>query len=118
MGGCRYANRLQIRLQLLEAFLIDVADDELHAFSGKRKRGGAADAASGSSDDRDSAGQVLPPWPGAAPGVQPADAGEWSELDVIVISAGPDEEVETLFNGDGITPTDDDVIYTVSAGSH
>ena len=37
--------------------------------------------------------------------------------DVIVLSAGPDEEIDTDFDDDGVTPGDDDIIYTMSANS-
>ena len=39
------------------------------------------------------------------------------EEDVLVLSAGPDEEVDTEYDVDGNTPGDDDVIYTISANS-
>jgi len=39
------------------------------------------------------------------------------EEDVVVISAGPDEEIDTDFDVDGLTPGDDDIIYTLSANS-
>ena len=37
--------------------------------------------------------------------------------DVVVLSAGPDEEIDTLFAVDGLTPGDDDILYTVSGNS-
>lgn len=37
--------------------------------------------------------------------------------DVIVLSAGPDEEIETPFARDGVTPGDDDIVYVVAHGS-
>ena len=37
--------------------------------------------------------------------------------DVIVHCAGPDEEVDTDFDVDGLAPGDDDIIYTLSANS-
>ncbi len=37
--------------------------------------------------------------------------------DVVVHCAGPDEEVDTDFDVDGLTPGDDDIIYTFSANS-
>jgi hypothetical protein len=37
--------------------------------------------------------------------------------DVAVISAGPDEEVDSSFIVDGVTPSDDDVICVVSSNS-
>jgi len=42
--------------------------------------------------------------------------GGW-EYDCVVLSAGPDEEIDTLFAVDGLTPGDDDIIYTVSGNS-
>ena len=38
-------------------------------------------------------------------------------FDVVVLSAGPDEEVDTKFAVDGLTPGDDDILYTLSANS-
>ncbi len=37
--------------------------------------------------------------------------------DVLIFCAGPDEEVDTDFDVDGLTPGDDDIIYTMSANS-
>ena len=37
--------------------------------------------------------------------------------DTVVLSAGPDEEVDSAFSADGLTPGDDDLIYTLSANS-
>jgi len=37
--------------------------------------------------------------------------------DTVVMSAGPDEEIDTDFDVDGLTPGDDDILYTVSANS-
>jgi len=37
--------------------------------------------------------------------------------DVVVLSAGPDEEIDSEFEQDGLTPGDDDILYTVSANS-
>ena len=37
--------------------------------------------------------------------------------DCVVLSAGPDEEVDTPFAVDGLTPGDDDLLYTLSANS-
>ncbi len=37
--------------------------------------------------------------------------------DVVILSAGPDEEVDTDFDVDGLTLGDDDVIHTMSASS-
>jgi hypothetical protein len=37
--------------------------------------------------------------------------------DCVVISAGPDEEIDTAYARDGLTPGDDDIIYTVSGNS-
>jgi len=45
------------------------------------------------------------------------DAGNGYEEDVVVLTAGPDEEVDTDFNVDGLTPGDDDLIITLSANS-
>ena len=39
------------------------------------------------------------------------------ESDCIVLSAGPDEEVDTRWSVDGLTPGDDDMLYSVSANS-
>ena len=39
------------------------------------------------------------------------------ESAVVVLSAGPDEETDTLWNVDGLTPGDDDILYTVSGNS-
>ena len=33
--------------------------------------------------------------------------------DVIVLSTGPDEQIDTAFEADGITPGDDDIIVVV-----
>ncbi len=37
--------------------------------------------------------------------------------DVVVLSAGPDEEIDSAWAADGLTPGDDDLLYTVSANS-
>jgi len=37
--------------------------------------------------------------------------------DVVILSAGPDEEVDTRYDVDGLTPGDDDILYTLSANS-
>ena len=37
--------------------------------------------------------------------------------DTIVLCAGSDEEVDTAFAVDGLTPGDDDIIYTLSGNS-
>lgn len=37
--------------------------------------------------------------------------------DCIVLSAGPDEETDTAYYADGITPGDDDILYTVSGNA-
>ena len=37
--------------------------------------------------------------------------------DVVVLSAGPDEEIDTRFSVDGLTAGDDDILYTVSGNS-
>jgi len=37
--------------------------------------------------------------------------------DVIVMTAGPDEEIDTWFEQDGLTPGDDDIAYVVSGNS-
>jgi len=39
------------------------------------------------------------------------------EEDTVVITAGPDEEIDTDFEVDGLTPGDDDILYTLSANS-
>ena len=50
-----------------------------------------------------------------------ADSGTFDEagyiFDVFVLSAGPDEEVDTPFSIDGVAPGDDDIIRVVSGGS-
>jgi len=46
-----------------------------------------------------------------------ANAGAGYESDTVVLSAGPDEEVDTLWAVDGLTPGDDDLIYTISGNS-
>jgi type II secretory pathway pseudopilin PulG len=43
--------------------------------------------------------------------------GNGYEQDVVVLSAGPDEEIDTDFNIDGITPGDDDILVTISSNS-
>ncbi len=45
----------------------------------------------------------------------PTDNG-WMN-DCVVISAGPDEEIDTVAVTDGLTPGDDDILYTVSGNS-
>ena len=42
--------------------------------------------------------------------------GGW-EFDCVVLSAGPDEEIDTDFDVDGLTPGDDDIQYTISGNS-
>ena len=37
--------------------------------------------------------------------------------DTVVLSAGPDEEVDSLFAVDGLVPGDDDILYTISGNS-
>ena len=37
--------------------------------------------------------------------------------DCVVLSAGPDGEVDTFYSVDGLTPGDDDILYTLSANS-
>ncbi|HXH25966.1 MAG TPA: hypothetical protein VNI78_11990 [Vicinamibacterales bacterium] len=49
---------------------------------------------------------------GIGGGFGPAD---YPRLDVFVLSAGPDEEIDTPFAQDGAVPGDDDFIYVVSA---
>ena len=44
------------------------------------------------------------------------DSCGW-ENDVVVLSAGPDEEIDTGFAVDGLTPGDDDILYTLSGNS-
>lgn len=41
--------------------------------------------------------------------------GDLPRLDVFVLSAGPDEEIDTQFDQDGAVPGDDDFIYIVSS---
>jgi len=43
--------------------------------------------------------------------------GAGYEYDVVMLSAGPDEEVDTRWAVDGLTPGDDDLLITVSANS-
>jgi len=50
------------------------------------------------------------------PGTTSADS-LGRENDVVVLSAGSDEEVDTYFTKDGITPGDDDIIYVLSANA-
>jgi len=40
--------------------------------------------------------------------------GDYPRLDVFVMSAGPDEEIDTRSAQDGVVPFDDDVIFVVS----
>ena len=42
--------------------------------------------------------------------------GGWV-ADCVVVSAGPDEEIDTDYHEDGLTPGDDDLLYTLSANS-
>jgi len=42
--------------------------------------------------------------------------GGWT-FDCVVISAGPDEEIDSDYEADGLVGRDDDYIYTVSGGS-
>ena len=37
--------------------------------------------------------------------------------DCVIITAGPDEEIDTEWQVDGLTPGDDDILYTVSGNS-
>ena len=55
----------------------------------------------------------------AAPGGQSENTAGYAgyEMDCIVLSAGPDEEIDTWWNVDGNTPGDDDILYTVSSNS-
>ena len=52
-----------------------------------------------------------------------ADTGNHSapwngfQEDVVVLSAGPDEEIDTCYDEDGLTPGDDDILYTLSGNS-
>ena len=46
-----------------------------------------------------------------------ADAGAYPRLDVFVLSAGADEEIDTLSAQDGAVPGDDDFIFMVSANA-
>ncbi len=53
---------------------------------------------------------------GAVTGITPGFAfGDYPRLDVFVISAGPDEEIDTRSAQDGAVPFDDDFIFVVSA---
>jgi type II secretory pathway pseudopilin PulG len=45
------------------------------------------------------------------------DYGNGYEEDVVVLSAGPDEEIDTDYNVDGLTPGDDDILVTISGNS-
>jgi hypothetical protein len=38
-------------------------------------------------------------------------------MDVFVLSAGPDEEIDTKSAQDGVVPGDDDFIYVVSSNA-
>ena len=49
---------------------------------------------------------------------QPTAGDADCEKDTIVLCAGPDEEVDTLWGVDGNTPGDDDIIYMLSANSN
>lgn len=52
------------------------------------------------------------------PGSDSATADQAGYLsDVFVLSAGPDEEVDTPFSIDGVVPGDDDLIRVISGGS-
>jgi len=46
-----------------------------------------------------------------------ANCGAGFEQDTVVISAGPDEEIDSMFAVDGLTPGDDDILYTISGNS-
>ena len=52
----------------------------------------------------------------AAPDTTEA-APDTIRFDIFVMSAGPDEEVDTPFEIDGVVPGDDDLIRVVSGGS-
>jgi hypothetical protein len=39
-------------------------------------------------------------------------------MDVVVLSAGPDEEIDTAFEVDGIAVGDDDVMVVVQRGNN
>lgn len=39
------------------------------------------------------------------------------EEDVVILSAGPDEEIDSCYDKDGLTPGDDDILYTLSGNS-
>ncbi len=45
------------------------------------------------------------------------DNGNGYEEDVVVLSAGPDEEIDTQYGVDGLTPGDDDILVTISGNS-
>jgi hypothetical protein len=45
------------------------------------------------------------------------DLGNGYEEDVVVLSAGPDEEVDTRIAVDGLTGGDDDLVSVVSSNS-
>lgn len=50
-----------------------------------------------------------------------SDSSEWNPhghiQDVFILSAGPDEEIDTPFAIDGVVPGDDDLIRVISGGS-
>jgi hypothetical protein len=50
-------------------------------------------------------------------GVSNGDPLDFPRLDVFVLSAGPDEEIDTPFGMDGAVPGDDDFIYLVSTNA-
>ena len=50
-------------------------------------------------------------------GNQATQGGCGYTYDTVVISAGPDEEIDTLYAVDGLTPGDDDIMYTISGNS-
>ncbi len=53
-----------------------------------------------------------------SPGISAASNGvNGFEEDVVVLTAGPDEEIDTMFSVDGLTPGDDDILYTISGNS-
>jgi type II secretory pathway pseudopilin PulG len=50
-------------------------------------------------------------------GISVGDPLEYPRMDVFVLSAGPDEEIDTPFCQDGAVPGDDDIIFLVSANA-
>mgnify|MGYP001436976755 CR=1 FL=1 len=59
----------------------------------------------------------LDPIVGGDPNVVHVQGYSGWTYDCVVLSAGPDGEVDTEYSVDGLTPGDDDLIYTLSANS-